>query len=325
MLRGGGKYSSSSVMLTISMPSVGSRNSTTAATSSSGADAPGGHADHAGEVVRQFVDVVDAEDTGASRADGELFERQRVRRVARTEHDDHVAPVGHGHQRALAIRRGETQVAAARGPHVGEPLLDGHGDAFPVAVRQRRLGEQGDRTLDVGQLLDLLDRLDPIDRVGRHRHRADRLLVAFVADVDDAVALPGAHLHLVVDLGDQRAHRVDDVRTTSTGGFDDSGRRPVRRQHDRHADRHVADVVDEHHPEPLEALDDESVVDDLVVAVHGSRERPDHPGQRLDRHLDAGTEPSRFGEQHRPHGRWLFDAHYTSNLSRQNPASGGPR
>ena len=35
-----------------------------------------------------------------------------------------------------------------------------------------------------------------------------------------------------------------------------------------------------------------------MVAVHGRREAADHPGQRLDRHLDAGAEATRLGEQH---------------------------
>ena len=47
----------------------------------------------------------------------------------------------------------------------------------------------------------------------------------------------------------------------------------------------------------LEALDDQLVVDDLVVAVDRRLEGPDHPGQRLDRHLHAGAEPARLGEQ----------------------------
>ena len=70
------------------------------------------------------------------------------------------------------------------------------------------------------------------------------------------------------------------------------------RQHDRRARRDVGDVVDEHHALGLEALDDQLVVDDLVVAVHGRREAADHPGQRLDRHLHAGAEAPRLGEQH---------------------------
>ena len=43
-------------------------------------------------------------------------------------------------------------------------------------------------------------------------------------------------------------------------------------------------------PRSLEAVDDQLVVDDLVVAVHGRLEDPHHPRQRLDRHLHAGAE-----------------------------------
>src|SRR4029453_6936699 len=69
--------------------------------------------------------------------------------------------------------------------------------------------------------------------------------------------------------------------------------------------RDLGDVIDEHHAEVAEPVDDLTVVDDLVVAVHGRLERPHHPGQRLDRHLDAGAEPARRGEEdlvdrHRP-------------------------
>ena len=62
-------------------------------------------------------------------------------------------------------------------------------------------------------------------------------------------------------------------------------------------------VVDEDHAELAEAVDDEPVVHDLVVAVHGRLERPHHPCERLDRHLHAGAEPTRFGEQ------YLLDRH----------------
>ena len=51
-------------------------------------------------------------------------------------------------------------------------------------------------------------------------------------------------------------------------------------------------------PRSLEAVDDELVVDDLVVAVHGRLEGAHHPRQRLDRHLDAGAEPAGLGQQH---------------------------
>ncbi len=74
------------------------------------------------------------------------------------------------------------------------------------------------------------------------------------------------------------------------------------------------DVVDEHHPLALEAIDDEPVVHDLVVAVDRRFEAPDHPGQRLDRHLDTGAEAPRLGEEH------AIDSHRTSPMSRRRLA-----
>ena len=139
--------------------------------------------------------------------------------------------------------------------------------------------------------------LDEADRVRRDRQRADRLVVAGVTDVEDRVALLGPYLGLVVHLGHERAHRVDDEPVVRLRRGHDLGRRAVGREHERGAGGHVVDVVDEDHAERLEPLDDEPVVDDLVVAVHRRREEADHPRERLDRHLHAGTEAARFGEQ----------------------------
>jgi putative radical SAM enzyme (TIGR03279 family) len=72
----------------------------------------------------------------------------------------------------------------------------------------------------------------------------------------------------------------------------------VRAEHDRPARRHGRHVVDEDHAQPFEAFDHQPVVDDLVIAVHGRLEGPNHPGERLDRHFDSGAEASRRGEQH---------------------------
>ena len=122
--------------------------------------------------------------------------------------------------------------------------------------------------------------------------------MAGVTDVEHGEALAGPDPRFVVHLGDERAHRVHDVAALGAGRVDHFGRRAVRRQHERRAGRDLGDVVDEHHALLAEALDHEPVVDDLVVAVHGRLEGPHHPGERLDRHLDAGAEAARLGEQH---------------------------
>ena len=68
-------------------------------------------------------------------------------------------------------------------------------------------------------------------------------------------------------------------------------------EHERRKRRDLVDVVDEHDALAAELLDDQTVVDDLVVAVHGRLEDAHHPRQRLDRHLDAGAEATWLGEQ----------------------------
>ena len=138
----------------------------------------------------------------------------------------------------------------------------------------------------------VVDALDAVDRIGGHGHRADRLLVALVAHVDDLVALARTDLDLVVDLGDERADGVDHVAAPGAGLCHHLGGGSVRGQHEWAAGGHVAHVVDEHHAQVLEALDHPLVVHDLVVAVDGRLEGPHHPRQRLDGHLDAGAEPT---------------------------------
>src|SRR5690606_21470845 len=67
-----------------------------------------------------------------------------------------------------------------------------------------------------------------------------------------------------------------------------------------------------------EALDDDLVVDDLVVAVHGRLEGAHHPGERLDRHLDPRAEAAGRGEQH------LVDGHRRQRTDAAGPIPPGP-
>ena len=157
--------------------------------------------------------------------------------------------------------------------------------------------DRGEHTVEVGF------RLHQAHLIGRHRHRAGGLVVAVVTDVEDRVALTGPHFGLVVHLGDERAHRVHDDTPLVPRRRHHLGRRSVRRQHERCARGNGVDVVDEDHALVAEPVDHELVVHDLVVAVDGRVERLHHPRQRLDRHLDARTEPAGLGEEH------AFDTH----------------
>ena len=69
-------------------------------------------------------------------------------------------------------------------------------------------------------------------------------------------------------------------------------------EHDGLPARHVARMLDEPHAEFGKAADDPLVVHDLVDAIHRRSEAQHGQGQRLDRHLDAGTEAARLDEEH---------------------------
>ena len=150
--------------------------------------------------------------------------------------------------------------------------------------------------------------LDQPHRLGRHSHGPDRLLVTGVPDVEHGVALGAAHLELVMDLGHQGADGIDDHAAVGPGRPDHLGRRPVGAEHQGRARRDLAHVVDEDHPLLAEGIHHNPVVHDLVVAVDGRVEDPDHPGQGLDGLLHAGTEPSGRGQQHTVDLGHLFNA-----------------
>ena len=94
----------------------------------------------------------------------------------------------------------------------------------PVAVAERCLGQQRHPVTEVSESLDVVSPFHPVDNLGGHRHGPLGLLVPRVADVDDLVALLGASPHFVVDLGDQRAHRVDLVAGQFAGPSNHLGR-----------------------------------------------------------------------------------------------------
>ena len=148
------------------------------------------------------------------------------------------------------------------------------------------------------QILEVLFALEQPDRFGGDGHGPHRLLVPGMADVEDGVALATPHLELVVHLRHERAHGVHDGSAAGAGRLDHLGGRPMGAEHERGARGHLGDVVDENHALLAETVHDMPVVDDLVVAVDGGLEHPDHPGQRLDGLLDARTEAPRLGQLH---------------------------
>ena len=267
------------------------------------------HSHGAVEIFRKFVGRVHPYHHRAARLPREALQSDRIRGVHGTDHHDGVASVGDMHQRRLAVGGGKTEIASAGLEHVWETRLGRLQHARPVAVGQRGLCQQRHRLVEIWERRNVGGGLHPRDRIGCHRHRAHRLLVALMTDVDDPVALAASHLHLVVHLGDQWTHRVDHVAAGRSGRGHHVGGRAVGAQHDRPAWWHLTDVVDEHHTLGHETVDHCSIVHDLVVAVDGRLAATHQPGQRLDRHLHPGAEPSRRAQQH------VVDSH-TGNVNR---------
>ena len=249
---------------------------------------------------------VDPQYERAARGAGDLRQSDRVGGVGAADDHDRIGPPGDLGERVLAVGRREAEVVAGGRPRLGEPLAGCLENPGPLLLGERGLREDGD-PLGVGDIgrgrRDVLGPFYESNGFGGDCHGADRLVVACVARVDDRVPLLGPNPGLVVDLGHQGTDGVDDVAVTGAGGRDDLGGRTVGREHERCAGRNRVDIVDEDDSEALESVDDETIVDDLVVAVDGWFERPDHPRERLDRHLHPGTKAPGFGEE------YAFDRH----------------
>ena len=134
--------------------------------------------------------------------------------------------------------------------------------------------------------------------------RADDLLVLAVADEQDLLPLIRVADGLRVDLGDERARRIDDLEPAFGGAGADRRAHAVRAEDDDLALGNVVDVLDEDNAEVAEAADDMRVVHDLVVnvdrlALFADVEKLLH---HVDRHEDAGAEATGIGE-HDPHDR----------------------
>ncbi len=267
---------------------------------------PGRHADDRPSLDPRGVDVVRAVDPECFYAllAGHAYQGLRVGRVLGSHDQDDVGEGRQAAHRRLPVGGGVAEVAAAGSVQVGIPAPCVFEDGFPLEHAERRLGEEchpvggggGEGAEPFGGIYER-------DRLGGFGDGPDGFVVADVADVDDVVAPIGHELHLVMDLGDEGTDSVDHDRGVVCGIGDDLGRRSVGGEHHRAAGRDLRDAVDEHHAGTLERRHHGGVVHDLVVAVDGRREDPHHPGEGLDRHLDAGAEAAGLGQQDRLHHR----------------------
>ena len=180
-----------------------------------------------------------------------------------------------------------------------EALAQAGDDGARLVDRQRGLRDVGD-PLGVGDLeaVDVLLGLDEHDVLWRLAHRALDLLMAGVADEHDRVALAGELQRLAVDLGDERARRVDRLQPARQRVGVHGGRHAVGREDGHRAlgDR-VVELLDEHGAAVAELLDDVLVVHDLLAHVDRRAVQLERALDRLHGPVDAGAVAARRGEQ----------------------------
>ncbi len=133
--------------------------------------------------------------------------------------------------------------------------------------------------------------------LGRLAGRPFDLLVAVVADHHDRVALGGEAAGGDVDLGDQRAGRVDRPQAAGGGVLVDRRGDAVGGEDDDLALRHLGLLLDEDRAALGELLDHVLVVDDLLAHVDRGAVQLERALDRLHGAVDAGAVAARSGEQ----------------------------
>src|SRR6478609_5368821 len=118
-----------------------------------------------------------------------------------------------------------------------------------------------------------------------------------MADERDQVAAVGVAPRLGMDLRDERADGVHHAEAAGLAVGAHRGSDAVRRQDADRPGRNVVLVVDEDGAEPLEALDDVVVVNDLVADVDRRPVLLEQDLDDLDRPVDPGAERARRGKQ----------------------------
>jgi len=126
-------------------------------------------------------------------------------------------------------------------------------------------------------------------------HRPLDLRVAGMADEDHRPAAGGILAPLDVDLGDERAGRVQHPQGARAGIGLDRARHAVRTEDRHRLRRHFVQVFDEHGALGAQAVDHRLVVDDFVAHVHGRTMPFERALDDLDGSDDARAKPARLG------------------------------
>ncbi len=142
---------------------------------------------------------------------------------------------------------------------------------------------------------DLLGGRDQMHAAVDPPHRAVDLGMAGMADQDDLAALIGVALALDMDLGDERAGRVDHRQPALGGPLLDRAGDAVGAEDRDAARRDLVDLVDEMRSFGAQPLDDVAVVDDFVADIDRRAIFLERALDDLDRPFDPGAKSARLG------------------------------
>src|SRR5262249_4835192 len=102
----------------------------------------------------------------------------------------------------------------------------------------------------------------------------------------------------LVNFGDERTGGINGPQFTQRRCGPDLRRDPMGAIKHGCAFRNLFDAIDEYHAFLSKALDDRAVVADLVIGIDRRAIELNSPIEAINGHHDAGTEPTRIGEDH---------------------------
>ncbi len=255
---------------------------------------------------------------------GDLAQAVGIRAVRGADDEDDVDDFRQFAGGTLTVLRRVADVLGVGADDRGKARLQGVDHRAGVVDAQRRLGDES-QLVGVAdrQALDLVRLGDEMDAAADAAHRALDLGVAGMADQDDFAALIGVALPLAMDLGDERAGRVDDGEAAVLGRRLDGAGDAVRAEDGDAARRDLVELVDELGALGAQTLDDVAVVHDFVADIDRRAVLLERPLDDLDGALDAGAKTSWLG-QHHPHETAFHDPRRASPADRDAYYSKSP-
>src|SRR3546814_6021866 len=128
-------------------------------------------------------------------------------------------------------------------------------------------------------------------------HRALDFRMAGMADQDHFTAFSRIELDLDMDLGDQRAGRIEDRQLALARLLTHRLRNAVRRENASRTFRHFIDFLDEHRALGAQTLDDETVMHDFMTHIDRRTQHFERTLDDLDCPIDSSPKAARMGKQ----------------------------